>query len=69
MSRINFEEYMADVRSQLIDNATDEHKSQYITYDYSNLLVDSNLEYFKDCYESRLSAYKSLLFFNDFLND
>jgi hypothetical protein len=66
---VDFENYMVDVRSQLVDNATEEHKSQHITYTYSNELVNSNLEYFQGCYERGLSAYKALLFFHDFLNE
>ena len=31
--------------------------------------IDSNLEYFKECYDKELSAYKSLLWFNDYLKD
>ena len=65
---INFEEYMVDVKSQLFERATDEYKNEYITYYYSEEMVDSNLDYFKDCFNNRLSAYKALLFFDDFLN-
>lgn len=66
---INFNEYMVDVKSQLFDNASEEYKSQHITYTYSNEVVDSNLDYFRDCCNKGLSAYKSLLFFYDFLNE
>ena len=30
-------------------------------------LLKNNVEYFKKCYESGLSAYKALLFFPDYL--
>ena len=30
--------------------------------------LKDNVEYFKKCYEKRLSAYKALLFFPDYLN-
>ena len=60
---------MVDVRSQLTDNASDKYKSQHITYTYSNEVIDDNLDYFKDCMDQGLSAYKALLFFYDFLNE
>ena len=36
-------------------------------YDYSNTLIFENLDYFRDCHKSGLSAYKSLTFFPDHL--
>lgn len=64
---MKFEYYMSDVKSQLVENTDDEYKSEYITYHYSNKLVDENLEYFKDCMDKELSPYKALLFFGDHL--
>jgi hypothetical protein len=66
---INFDEYIEDVKSQLDENATDFHKNNYVTYTYSNELVDANLVYFEDCMNKGLSAYKALLFFTDYLNN
>lgn len=63
----NFEEYMKDVRSQLECNASEEYKKNYLVYTYTNEEVNSHLDYFKKCKESNLSAYKALLFFNDYL--
>jgi hypothetical protein len=69
MSKLNpFDEYIEDVKSQLDETATDFHKSNYVTYTYSNELVDTNLDYFEDCMNGGLSAYKALLFFYDYLN-
>lgn len=70
MSRMNnFEEYIQNVREQLYCNATEEFKSNYITYMYSNEQVDSNLDYFNNCMNSGLSGYKALLFFGDYLSE
>jgi hypothetical protein len=65
----NFKEYIEDVKSQLDCNVSDIDKSNYTTYIYSNELVDANLDYFDDCYNNNLSAYKALLFFSDYLGD
>jgi hypothetical protein len=51
-----------------IPTATDEYKQEYITYEFTNEQVDNNLKYFKSCLNDNLSAYKALLFFNDYLN-
>ena len=61
--------YIEDVKSQLNCNAINEYKNNYITYLYTNEQIESNLDYFKKCYENGLSPYKSLLFFNEFLLD
>lgn len=34
---------------------------------FSNEKIDDNLDYFKDCKNRGLSAYKSLLYFNFYL--
>lgn len=61
----DFDIYIADVRSQLYCNASEYYKDKYTTYTYSNEDIDSNLDYFKECQKSGLSAYKALLFFED----
>jgi hypothetical protein len=66
---IYFEEYIEDVKSQLDENATDFHKNNYVTYTYSNELIDNNLDYFEDCMNKGLSPYKGLLFFYDYLSE
>jgi len=58
------EEYIADAKSQLTCNST----GKYVSYDYTEEQIDNNIEYFKDCLRRGLSAYKALLFFNDYLN-
>ena len=63
-----FDKYMKRVREQLECNASDEYKSQYIVYAYSNEQVNANIDYFKRCKKFGLSEYKSLLFFGDYLN-
>jgi hypothetical protein len=66
---INFDEYIEDVKSQLDENATDFHKNNYVTYTYSNELIDNNLDYFEDCMNKGLSPYKGLLYFYDYLSE
>lgn len=63
----NFDLYIEDVKSQLECNATDSFKKEFITYSYSNELVDKNLDYFKKCQLEGLSGYKALLYFSDYL--
>lgn len=60
-----FEEYIKDVKSQLCCNNPE--IVDFITYDYSEEEINSNLDYFKECFESNLSGYKALLFFCDYL--
>ena len=38
-----------------------------IEYTYSDDVIFSNIEYFRKCHSQHLSAYKALLFFNDYL--
>ena len=61
------EEYIEDVKSQLCCN-NDLYKVNYITYDYTEEEIMTNMDYFKKCLENNLSAYKALLFFYDYLN-
>ena len=63
----DFDIYIEEVRSQLTCNASLEYQSKYITYTYSNEQVNDNKEYFEKCMNHGLSAYKSLLFFDDYL--
>lgn len=63
------DEYIADVKSQLTCNATKEYSEVYITYTYTNNQIDSNINYFEKCLKDGLSAYKALLFFNEYLNE
>ena len=63
-----FNSYIEDVKKQLIINATEDYKSQYITYSFTNEQVEDNLDYFKKCMKSKLSPYKALLNFHDYLN-
>lgn len=64
-----FDEYMKNVREQLECNASEDYKSNYVVYTYSNEEVDKHLEYFEKCMNDNLSGYKALLFFNDYLNE
>lgn len=61
------ETYLNNVKGQLACNVNEEYKKNYITYDFSNKQIDDNVEYFKRCLEFGLSPYKSLLFFNDYM--
>ena len=65
----NFKEYIENTREQLHCNASEYYKNNYITYTYTNEQVDNNLEYFEKCMNRGLSAYKALLYFDDYLND
>ena len=65
---MDFESYFADVLSQLTCNASDEYKSTCITYEYTVAEIRNNEDYFKKCLKNGLSAYKALLFFDDYLN-
>lgn len=67
MKKLN--SYISEVKLQLVENTDDNYKSEYITYHYSNKLVDENLDYFKDCMDKELSPYKALLFFGDYLRN
>lgn len=66
---VSFEDYMADVYSQLECNISAEDKAKYGCYTYSEQTVKDNLDYFQYCLKSNLSAYKALLFFSDHLED
>lgn len=60
------EEYVQDIKSQLCCN-NDLEKIDYITYDYTEEEIDSNVSYFEKCMKQNLSGYKALLFLNDYL--
>lgn len=57
---MTLEQYLIDVgiRASDYDHVIDEEERK---------LLKDNVDYFKKCYESGLSAYKALLFFNDYL--
>lgn len=61
------EKYIIKVRDQLDCNSSQEDREKYGTYKYSNVEIDNNMDYFERCKENGLSAYKSLLFFGDYL--
>jgi hypothetical protein len=63
----NLKAYIEDTKSQLYCNASKYVRSKYITYTYTNKQIDDNLSYFNKCMKDGLSAYKALLFFNDYL--
>ena len=57
---MTLEQYLIDVGIRACDyESMTEEKRQLIT---------DNVEYFKLCYNNDLSAYKALLFFQDYLN-
>jgi len=62
-----FEEYIADVKSQLTCNTSYEERISVGSYNYTEEQVDLHLDYFKDCLSRGLSGYKALLFFSDIL--
>lgn len=63
-----FDQYMEKVFSQLEEHATEEHKAEYVTFTYSSKLINNHLDYFEDCMNKELSAYKALMWFQDYLN-
>ncbi len=63
----NFKEYLEKVKEQLNCNATEEYKNNYVTFLYNNEDIDNNIGHFKRCMDDELSAYKSLLYFNEYL--
>lgn len=65
----SFDEYITKVYSCLCCNITEEERNrEYIScYDFTEEEVNKNISYFRECYNSGLSAYKALLFFYDFL--
>lgn len=64
----DFNKYIIDAKEQLNCNASEEYRNNNVTYLYTNDEIDNNLDYFKKCMKNGLSAYKALLFFNDYLN-
>ena len=66
---VSFEDYMADVYSQLECNISAEDNAKYGCYTYTEQTVKDNIDYFRDCLKSNLSAYKALLFLSDHLED
>ena len=42
-------------------------RSHEFTYDIS--VLHENIEYFRECYSSGMSAYKELIFLDEFLNE
>ena len=66
---VSFEDYMADVYSQLECNISAEDKAKYGCYTYSETVIKDNLDYFRDCKDTNLSPYKALLFLSDHLED
>ena len=61
------EKYISDVKSQLSCNVPSDY--EYISYCYTNEVIDENRAYFILCRMHGLSSYKALLFFTDFFND
>jgi len=58
---MTIEQYLIDIGIRSSDHGHE------ITNDERNKLKN-NVEYFKKCHKRGLSAYKALLFFNDYLN-
>jgi hypothetical protein len=60
--------YIQKVKELLYCNATEEFKNNNTTYLFTNEEIDENIDYFLNCEKNELSPYKSLLFFNYYLN-
>lgn len=57
---MTLEQYLIDVGIRASDYG-------HIIDDEERVLLRNNVEYFKKCYAKGLSAYKALLYFNDYL--
>lgn len=68
---ITFEEYLDDTKRHLLYYQKEEDKNDttliFSLYDYKYEKILDNKEYFRKCMEDGLSAYKALLFFEDYL--
>lgn len=65
-----FEEYMVDVKSQLWCNASSEYRSNYVTFDYTDDVIDLYKDYFEDHWKRNISGYKALNFlYMEFINN
>jgi len=53
----SFEKYLIDVGVRSSE------------YTHDREILYANIEYFHKCYDNNLSAYKALLFLNDYLNN
>lgn len=59
---ITLNEYINKVKENLtINNSID---TPYYTFNYSENIIDDNIDYFKCCLKENLSPYKALLLFN-----
>ena len=45
----DFDLYFSDVKGQLTCNASKKYKDKFITYNYSNEIINFNKDYFKKC--------------------
>ena len=63
MDKLNntFDNYMKDIKSLLENNSSKNYMSTN-TFKFSEEYIDSNIEWFKNCFESGIDAYKALLF-------
>lgn len=67
--KTNLESYIDDVKRQLVCNASLEFSNQNITFNYTEADIAFYLDYFQKCHKFGLSAYKSLTFFQNHIND
>lgn len=65
----NIDKYMERVLEQLEYNASEEEKELYGTFSFSNEQINGNMKYFESCMKTRLSPYKALCFFGDYLRN
>jgi len=65
-----FEEYIMDIKSQLLCNVFEKEKEDYIVFDLSEEQIDNNESYFEDSWKRGISGYKALTFLelNNILN-
>ena len=56
---VEFEEYIVWVKQRNRETHTDGH---LIVFNFTDEKIDGDLDYFRDCWEGGLSAYKALTF-------
>lgn len=63
---ILFDNYIAEVKEQLVCNAPKDYK--YRTFHFYNHQIDANLDYFERCLDKRISSTQAIEEFEDYLD-
>ena len=65
MKKTKLASYIANVKSQLFCNASEDYKQMFITYLYHNDDIDNHIEYFERCMQRGMSPHTALTLFYD----